>query len=718
MHANDTLKRLLGLAATLVAFAASAQDDDPFRYLEDAADARTRAFYAEQGAAARARLDAIPGRGEMLGRIRALAESGVTVSNLAVASTRIFYLKQEPRHAHAVLCMRENAAAPERELLDPARFAEAGRAARIDWFAPSPDGRYVAYGVSQGASGESVLRVLAIDLQRDLAVAIDRTRFNAHLAWQPDARAFYYARYPEGNPRPKRYAHLRIYRHVLGREAARDEIVFAPGVGGARDVPEEARAWLHIPLESRYAYALVRDGVGRELAVHVTEQKALAAGKPQWRKLAGAGDGVLDAQGWHDDLYLLSRQGAPRRRVLRAKAAGPLAGARVVLAEGDVVIESMALARDALYLRMMLGGVDRLERVPLGLLGARAAEFLRIPFDNAISEMVASPRAPGAMLKLQGWIEPPAVVQVEARGGNLRSLRIQPPWPLDFSAIDEVRLYAPAADGTRIPVTLLYRKSTRLGGDNPTLLVAEGAYGAPVRPRFEAARLAWLERGGVYAIAHVRGGGEYGEAWHEAGRGAAKENTVLDFIAVAEFLSRYGFTGPRRLAIAGEGAGAIPVAVAAARRPELFAAMALGSPLADMLGYERMAGAAAEVGEFGSAASAAGAQRLRTISAYHALRPGAALPAALVVATVGDARAEPWQAAKLAARLQALGTAERPVLLRVDDGARPRREEDRADLYAFLLQQMGDPAFAPPAPPPAVEPAPTREPAPAPRSAL
>ena len=707
---------ICGLLLAGTALAQAPELDDPFRYLEDANDVRTRAFYAEQGKAAREKLDAIPGRDDLLARIRALSATQATVSSLALTSAaRLFYLRHDPRRPYPVLCMREGLAGAEREVIDPARFDQGGVAARIAWFSPSPEGHHVAYGVALGEGEETRLRVYAVDLRQDLPVEIDRTRFNASLAWHPDGRSFYYARYPEGNPRERLHARLRIYRHVLGRDAARDEIVFAPGVGGARDVPEEARAWLHVPVESSYAYALVRDGAARELAVHVTDQRSLASGRPRWRKLAGAADEVLSVVGWHDDLYVLSRRGAPRHRVLRMKATATLAGATVIVPHGDVVVEEIALARDALYLRMMLGGVDRLERVPLGLLGPRAPEFVRIPFDNAISEMVAQPRVGGVLLKLEGWISPPVVVQVEARTGNIRDTRLQPPSPLDFSAIDEVRLYAPAPDGTRIPVTLLYRKSTRLGGDNPTLVVAQGAYGVPVRPRFEAARLAWLERGGVYAVAHVRGGGDYGSAWHEAGRGPRKATSVDDFLAVSDFLERYGFTSPKRLAAGGAGVGAIPAAVAFVRRPELFAALVARAPAADMLGYGRMPGAAADAPEFGSLPGQA--QSLRAVSAIHQLKSGAAYPAALVTAAPGEGLVEPWQAAKLAAALQAAGA--RSVVLRVDDGSRPRRDADLADEYAFLLQQMGDPAFAPPPPPPSPEaPAPALEAAPAPRSAL
>jgi prolyl oligopeptidase len=701
---------------TCVAVAQAPADPDPFGYLENDADARTQAFYREQDAAARAKLDAIPGRGELLARIRALREAATTVASLALGGHRVFYLRRDARHAQAVLCMRESLTSPERELVDPSRFDRGGVAAAIAWIAPSPDGRHVAYGVNRGEA--VVLRVHSVEARADLPLEIDRARFNEHLAWSADGRGFFYSRVPESNPRGRRDANPRIYHHLLGRESARDEIVFAAGVGGARDVPEEARVSLHLPADSRYAYALVRDGVSREAAVHVAEQRALADGRPHWRKLASASDGVLAIQGWQDELYLLVQGGAPRHRVLRVKAtAASLAGARVVVPEGEVVVEQIALARDALYLRTALGGVDRLERVPIGLLGnTRTAEFIRIPFDNAISEMVTHPRTPGAILRLQGWIEAPAVVQVEARSGNIRDTRLQPPVPVDFSAIDEVRLYAATPDGSRVPVTLLYRKTTRLSGDHPTLLLAEGAYGASVRPQYDSARLAWLERGGVIAVAHVRGGGEYGEAWHRAGRGTNKANSVGDFVTVAEFLVRYGFTQPRRLAAAGEGAGAIPAAVAALGRPGLFAALVARAPLADLTALDRVADGASQYPEFGAPDTPEARERLRGLSAQYYVREQADAPAALVIAVRGDVPFDAWQGAKLAARMQATNP-RAVVMLRSDDASRRANAVELADIYAFLFAQLGEPGFAaPPPPPPAAEEPPAADPTPAPRS--
>ena len=706
------LRRLLPAAAlALAAFSALAQApadaDDPFRHLEDASDPRTREFFQEQARRARATLDAIPGHDAMLARVHALSDGATMVTQVAVTPSRVFYLKLNPRQATPVLCMREGFMGAERVLVDPSLYDRAGRRAAIDWLVPAPDGRHVAFGISTGGSEDSVLRVVAVEGARVLPLEIDRARFNTGLAWHPESHSFFYSRIPASNPPGKRYANIRLYRHELGRDASRDEIVFAAGVGGARDVPEFAYPSLHLPLESRFAYAVVRDGVRREIAVHVALQRELAAGKPRWHKLAGHDDEVLAIEGWKDDLFLLSKREAPRNRVLRVRGdAANLAAARVVISHPDIVIERFGLARDAIYLKTSAGGTDRLEKVPLGILGTRAPEFVRTPFDSAISQLLTHPRLAGVLLRMQGWIDPPAVMHVDING-NTRRTPIQPPATVDFSEMDEVRLYAPTADGTRIPVTLVYRKTTRLDGNNPTLLTAYGSYGITLSPSFDPARLAWLERGGVFAVAHVRGGGEYGEEWHRAGRGAAKINTITDMVTVAEFLVSYGFTNPRRLAVLGTSAGGIPVGGLLVRRPELVAAAVARVPVMDMVRFELTPNGPANIPEFGSTATPQGLAALRTISAYHHVKEGIAYPAVLLTAGMNDPRVEAWQPAKMAARLQSVSAGGKPVLLRIEQegghgrgATREQRERELADIYSFVLWQLGDPAFSPPAPPP------------------
>ncbi len=327
---------------------------------------------------------------------------------------------------------------------------------------------------------------------------------------------------------------------------------------------------------------------------------------------------------------------------------------------------------------------------------------MKTAFDVAITQLVTHPRRPGAVLHLQGFLEPPSVLSVEAKTGNLKNTGLQPAPKSDFSAMDEVRLYAPGHDGTKVPVTLLYRKTTMLTADNPTLLLGYGAYGISQAPVFEPTRLAWLERGGIIAIAHIRGGGEYGEEWHRAGRRAMKENSILDFISCAEFLVKYGFTSPARLAIQGSSAGGIPSAGAMVRRPDLFAAVVPRVAALDMLRFEFASEGPASIPEFGSVATREGFEALRKVSAYHQVKHGTAYPAVLLTAGMNDPRIDAWQAAKMAARLQAASSSAKPVLLRVEwkggdaeGDSRTQREEELADIYTFLFWQFGKPEFAP-----------------------
>lgn len=678
---------------------------DPYRWLEDLKSPDAQAFMREQDERARRSIAGIPGRAALAARVRELSASQVDVRDLALANGKVFYLKLAPGADTPVLCVRDGFAGTERVLLDPARFAVGAVHASIDWYRPSPDGRLVAYGVSLGGTEDSTLRVLEVAGARDTGVAIDRARFNSGLSWHHDSRAFYYARIPEGGPADgaHRYAGIRVYRHVVGRTAARDEIVFASGLGGARDVPEFVFPSLLVPEDSTHAYAIVRHGERREIAVHMTPVRELAMGLPRWTRIVDFEDGVIAMQAWKDDVYLLTHKDAPRNRVLVVKAGKDgVSRPRVAVPEGDTVILGMALAADALYLRTTVGGLERLERLNLGIGASRTPEFVKTAFDMAITQLLAHPRRPGAVLYLQGFIEAPSVVTVEAKTGNLRNTGLQPAPRADFSAIDEVRLYAPSHDGTKVPVTLLYRKSTMLTADNPTLLVGYGAYGLPQVPTFDATRLAWLELGGIIAFAHIRGGGEYGEEWHRAGQKAKKENTILDFIACAEFLVKYGFTSPKRLAIQGTSAGGIPSAGAMVRRPDLFAAVVPRAAVLDMLRFEFAPNGPANVPEFGSVATREGFEALHGMSAYHRVKDGTAYPAVLLTTGVNDPRVDPWQAGKMAARLQAASASGKPVLMRVEwqgghgrGATRRQRDEELADIYAFLLWQFGREGFVP-----------------------
>ncbi len=679
---------------------------DPFRWLEQQDSPEVQAALRAQSDFTRGVLERIPGRKELLDRITALSQSGAVVSDVKIAAGRVFYLKLSPGDSTPKLMTRDGMAGAEKALLDPQRAGDGAQAFAINWYQPSPDARHVAYGMSAGGGEDATLYVAETSTGRDLGIKLPRARFNSHLAWSQDGTIFYYARYPEGVAEAvKRYDDIRIYRHVLGRGAEADEIVFGRGVGGALGLPVQIYPRLLVPIESKFAYAIATEGVKRELFVYQTLVRSLGEGKPQWHKIVDPADGITQFEAWSDDLYALTHKGAPRFKVLHATASKPeFALAKVIVPEDHGVWRSFVVAQDGLYLSEMLGGLDRLWRVNFSRwrLGEKKTEFLKLPFDVVISEMVADPRRPGVILRLQSWAEPPAIVSLDARTGNLANTGWQPKSPVDFSEIDEVRLDATSFDGTVVPVSLVYRKSTLLSGDNPTILTGYGSYGISVTPNFDATRLAWLERGGILAFAHIRGGGEYGEAWHKGGQKANKVNTTMDFIAAAEFLIKYGFTSPRRLAIQGGSAGGIPLGGALTLRPDLFAAAIGRVGVFDMVRMETTANGPPNIPEFGSTATAEGFKALLAMSSYHQVKDGAAYPGVLLTTGANDPRVDPWQAAKMAARLQAASASGKPVLLRVDYAAghgpgstRQSRIEELADIYSFLFWQFGREEFQP-----------------------
>jgi prolyl oligopeptidase len=374
---------------------------------------------------------------------------------------------------------------------------------------------------------------------------------------------------------------------------------------------------------------------------------------------------------------------------------------------GDTVVKGLAVAQDALYIRELSAGVDRLQRLNFSntVFSGGKLEFVRLPFDLAIREIVTHPKRPGAILRLEGWTDAPRYVNIEERTANVTAVPLHPKSAVDFSAIDEVRLMVTAKDGVKVPISLIYKKGTTLNSDNPTLLRAYGAYGITQSPSFRPNTMAWLERGGIIGICHVRGGGEFGDPWHKDGQKLTKPNTWRDLIACAEYLVERKFTRKEKLAIEGGSAGGITVGRALTERPDLFAAVVPHVGLLDALRAEFTPNGPPNIPEFGSVRTADGFKGLFQMSAYHHVKDGTRYPAVMLMHGVNDPRVEVWQSAKMAARLQAAAANVKnaePVLLRLDYDAghgvgstRAQRNSELADVYSFLLWKFGDPAFQP-----------------------
>ena len=681
---------------------------DAYRYFEDLKNPEVAAFMKAQSEYAQSVLGRIPGRANMLKRITQLSESGIDISNVQIAAEKIFYLKRGKGDATSKLYMREGFSGAERLLLDPQKGSAKRELFSIDYFRASPNGLHVAYGISLGGNEESVLRVLETAKGNDIGGAIIGARYGDAVSWSPDGKSFFYNKLPQVEGAELGYVNSIAYRHVLGKDAKHDEALFGRGIGDVKGLDEIDIPSIVVPPGSSVALAIVRHGDLKDLAMYSAPVAALNGAATPWKQIVERSHHVTDFEAHGNEIYLLTHKGAPRYKVLKMTAGRlDMAHAVTVIPQGDNVIKQIAVAADALYVKQLNGGLDVLQRLNFShsVFAAGKLEYLRLPFDVAVRALITDPKKPGALLRLESWTEAPKFTLIEARSGDIKDTGLLPKPAVDFSEIDELRLFATAKDGVKIPVSMIYKKGTLLSGANPTLLSGYGAYGIALSPSFYAPRMAWLEQGGIFAICHARGGGEYGEDWHNAGRMANKKNTITDFIACGEFLIQKGFTSPRRLAATGGSAGGITVGNALTRRPDLFAAVVPRVGVLDMLRMEHTANGKPNIVEFGSTRTREGFKWLYDTSAYHQVKDKTAYPGVLITTGANDARVEPWNSLKFAARLQratASASDKKPILLRIDYGtghsssnSRSSANEELADIYAFLLWQFGVPGFLP-----------------------
>lgn len=685
---------------------------DPYRYLEDVKNAEVIAFMKAQGEYARHALDAIPGRAAMVERIGKLSEAGVSVSGVQItgegAKMRVFYYKLSPGESMRKLYMRDGFKGIERLVFDSQSISKAGTRYALDDYKASPDGRHVIVAVAAGGSEDTSIRVIDVEGARDRGVVIDRIGFADLTHWAPDSKAFFYNRLPEAKAgeMKNRYLFSAAYRHVIGRGTEKDERVFGRGSADVPFVDIDIPSVEMTP-DGRYLVGRIAHGDLRELSLYVA-QPGDFSGAIKWKKAVDSGDEVTDYAIHDRGLYLLTHKDAPRFKVVRTFLEKPdFARATTIIPHGDTVVRQIEVAKDALYIRELRNGIDQLQRLNFSnsIFSGGKLEYIRLPFDLAVRQLVTSPIRAGAVLRLEGWTEAPRYGYIEERTGNLIETGLHPKASVDFSAIDEVRLMATARDGVKVPVSLIYRKGTVLNADNPTILRAYGAYGFTQSPTFNPVTMAWLERGGILATCHVRGGGEFGEEWHRGGQKLTKPNTWRDLIACAEYLLERNFTSREKLAIQGGSAGGITVGRALTERPDLFAAVVPAVGVLDALRFEFSPNGPPNIPEFGSVRTEAGFRGLLAMSSLHHVRDGTRYPAVLLMHGVNDPRVEVWHSAKMAARLQAAvaGDADaNPVLLRLDYDAghgigstRSQRNAETADVYSFLLWRFGDPAFQP-----------------------
>jgi prolyl oligopeptidase len=680
---------------------------DTYRYMEDLSNPEVQQWARGQADYARAVLDAIPGRAPLLKRIEALEASvAARIVGVHVLPTgQVFYQKRGASDNQFKLYVRQGFDGAERLLVDPEAMAKAagGAPQAIDFYQPSPGGRYVAYGVSQGGSEESQIHVIDTATAKDLIAPIPRTHYS-EAWWMPDESGFFYFGQRElapGAPATDKYKRQLAYFHRM-RGHGPDQVVLEAGKADHLPVGEAEFPAVSPVLGTRWVVAVPGNGVQNEIALYAAPLGRALDPKLKWRRLFDR-DADVTAFAIHgDDLYLLTHKNASRYKVVKTSMTHPdLEQAHVVVAPGREVVTGISAAKDGLYVQARDGTVGKLYRV--AWTPDAQPQPVALPTAGAVTVDDADPRLPGALVSVSSWTHDVVYYAPDRRTGAFVDTGLQPASPYGApDSIEAKEVLVKSWDNVQIPLSIVAPKGIKLDGGNPTVLYGYGAYGVTDDPFYLPRYLAWYELGGVRATCHVRGGGAYGEDWHLAGKQENKPNTWKDFIACAEYLVKEGYTTPARLAIHGGSAGGILIGRAMTARPDLFAVAVPEVGVLNTLRSETSANGVPNIPEFGTVADHRQFDSLLEMDAFHHVVDGTRYPAVLLMHGINDPRVPPWESFKTAARLQAATASGKPVLMRIDYAAghgigstKTQRQEQYADMWSFMLWQFGDPRFQP-----------------------
>jgi len=659
-----------------------------YRWLEPAADPEVRKWSDQQNARTRSYLDGLANRAAIVERLRQLnSSSSIRYSSIISRANLLFALKTQPPkpQAYLVTLASPDDPASARTIVDPNAIDPTG-STTIDFYEPSLDGTLVAVSLSKGGSEDGSVSVFEVATGKQLADTIPRVNgatAGGSLAWNRDATGFWYTRYPRPGERPASDLNFyqQIYFHRMGAPTAQDE--YANG----KQFPRIAEVELRSSGDGRYILARVENGDGGEYLHH------LILPDGQWHQITRFSDRTSAAAfGQDGTLYLLSRKDAPMGKVLAlTPPAFSVANAKTILTASRSSIDGFIQAGAHLYVSYIAGGPSKLFDVESG----KPDKAIEIPAVSTVGQMVAL-NGNQLLFENQSDVEPSAWYHYDPANGQIKKTALFQTAPADFSDIEVIRQTAASKDGTRVPITIVRRKGTKLDGKNPTLLTGYGGYGINLSPSFSVRRRLWLDHGGVWVIANLRGGAELGEAWHEQGRLTKKQNVFDDFIACAEFLIKAKYTSPDSLVIEGGSNGGLLMGAALTQRPELFRAVVSRVGIYDMLRVETFPNGVFNVTEFGTVKEKDQFQALYAYSPYHHVKDGADYPAVLFLTGANDGRVDPMNSRKMTARLQAATHSGRPVLLRTSANAGhgiganlDQRIEQDADVFSFLFDQLG-----------------------------
>jgi len=666
---------------------------DPYRWLEKGNDRVVRDWSAAEDDRTRAYLNALTVRKPIYDRLMQLtSETSPSYSGLYWAGDKIFASYNQPPKQQPMIALlgRDADPATARIIVDPNALNPNGTAA-IDWFVPSPDGTMIAVSLSEGGSEDGSVHIFDVPTGRDIGEVIPRVQYptgGGSLAWAADGKGFYYTRYP-GPERPADEQHFfqRIYFHRLGADPAHDVLI------AGSDFPKVAEIELDNRQNRRVVVASVANGDGGEFAHYLISPDGKVT------QVTRFGDKVIAAvAGPDDNLYLVSRKDAPHGKLLRLSLSDPvLARATEIVPAGEPVLHGggtpVVVTKQALYVRELVGGPSQVARFdhngkPLGVLPS--------PDVASVGQMV--PLGDGTLLySVSSYLRPSYFARFDETSGKSELSKLAPTSPVKFDDAEVIRVLVTSKDGTKVPINIIRKVGTRTDGSNPVLLNGYGGYSISLGPHFLGAeRRLWLDGGGVFVIANLRGGGEYGEQWHTQGALTRKQNVFDDFIAAARYLIDQHYTTPARLAIIGGSNGGLLMGASFTQHPELFRAVVSQVGLYDMLRAELDPNGLFNTTEYGSVKDEDQFKALYAYSPYHHVVDGTKYPAIFMATGENDGRVNPMHSRKMVARLQAATASGRPVYLSVHrqaghgiGSALSIRVNQTADYLAFLYDQLG-----------------------------
>lgn len=663
---------------------------DNYQWLENFNNPTVKAWSAAENKIARAYLDKLPARESIAERLKKLySATSANYSDLDYRRGTFFALKFKPpaQQPWVITLKSPDDLASERVVLDPNKLNPKGTTA-MDFFVPSHDGKKIAVSLSENGSEDGTLWIYDVESGKPLPDTIPHVNFptgGGSVAWNENDSGVYYTRYPKAGERPEAdlQFYQQVYFHQLGTPIEQDRYEIG------KDFPRIAEISLDSSRDGKFLLATVANGDGGDYAHY------LLGPDQHWIQLTQFSDRVKTGVFGRDGaLYLRTFENAPHGKILRMPLDTPgLANANLVVPESTAVIEGYLASDSGLYVQDLIGGPSQIRYFDLKHQGA--PKLVPLKPVSAVQGMLC-PEGDELFYRNITFIDPFVWMAYEPASGKATPTALAGTSPADFSDMEVVREFATSKDGTKIPMNIIRCKGTKLNGQNPTLLYGYGGYSISLSPNFSVGRRIWFDQGGIYVVANLRGGGEYGEEWHKAGNLTRKQNVFDDFAACAEYLIKHGYTRRDKLAVEGASNGGLLMGAFLTQHPDLVRAVVSHVGIYDSLRSELEPNGVFNVTEFGTVKNREQFEALYAYSPYHHVVDGTKYPAVLFLTGDNDGRVNPFHSRKMTARLQAANKSKYPIFLRttsiaghgIGTGLDERIAED-ADVYAFLFDQLG-----------------------------